>query len=221
MSRTRTRWRLSLTATALLAASFLVPAPVNAAAEGTTAEDVTAEDTTDYAITVDPRTAGARIDDTMYGVFFEDINRAADGGLYAELVQNRSFEYSKADNGSYTSLTSWATTGAAKTADDDGRLNARNRTYLTLDGGSSVTNSGYNTGISVEKGKVYDFSVWARAEEGRPSRSPSRTPTANSPRPGASPPAEAGRSTRHASPRPVPAPPAGSPWPPAAPSRST
>ncbi|WP_405565814.1 carbohydrate binding domain-containing protein [Streptomyces phaeochromogenes] len=159
MSRTRTRWRLSLTATALLAASFLVPAPVNAAAEGTTAED-----TTDYAITVDPRTAGAKIDDTMYGVFFEDINRAADGGLYAELVQNRSFEYSKADNGSYTSLTSWATTGAAKTADDDGRLNARNRTYLTLDGGSSVTNSGYNTGISVEKGKVYDFSVWARAE---------------------------------------------------------
>ncbi|MCX5598181.1 carbohydrate binding domain-containing protein [Streptomyces phaeochromogenes] len=164
MSRTRTRWRLSLTATALLAASFLVPAPVNAAAEGTTAEGVTAEDTTDYAITVDPKAAGAKIDDTMYGVFFEDINRAADGGLYAELVQNRSFEYSKADNGSYTSLTSWATTGAAKTADDDGRLNARNRTYLTLDGGSSVTNSGYNTGISVEKGKVYDFSVWARAE---------------------------------------------------------
>ncbi|MEU0643577.1 alpha-L-arabinofuranosidase C-terminal domain-containing protein [Streptomyces umbrinus] len=159
MSRTRTRWRLSLTATALLAASFLVPAPVNAA------EDVTAEDTTDYAITVDPRTAGAKIDDTMYGVFFEDINRAADGGLYAELVQNRSFEYSTADNRSYTPLTSWSTTGTAKTADDDGRLNARNRTYLALDGGSSVTNSGYNTGISVEKGKVYDFSVWARAEE--------------------------------------------------------
>lgn len=158
MSRTRTRWRLSLTATALLAASFLVPAPVNAA------EDVTAEDTTDYAITVDPRTAGAKIDDTMYGVFFEDINRAADGGLYAELVQNRSFEYSTADNRSYTPLTSWSTTGTAKTADDDGRLNARNRTYLALDGGSSVTNSGYNTGISVEKGKVYDFSVWARAE---------------------------------------------------------
>ncbi|MCZ4512474.1 carbohydrate binding domain-containing protein [Streptomyces sp. ActVer] len=161
MSRTRTRWRLSLTATALLAASFLVPAPVNAAAE-----DVTAEDTTEYAITVDPKTAGAKIDDTMYGVFFEDINRAADGGLYAELVQNRSFEYSKADNGSYTPLTSWAATGTAKTADDDGRLNARNRTYLALDGGSSVTNSGYNTGISVEKGKVYDFSVWARAEGG-------------------------------------------------------
>ncbi|MDQ0778501.1 alpha-L-arabinofuranosidase [Streptomyces aurantiacus] len=160
-ARTRTRWRLSLTAATLLAASFLVPAPLNAAAETTTAAAV---DATDYAITVDPKTSGAKIDDTMYGVFFEDINRAADGGLYAELVQNRSFEYSPADNSSYTPLTSWAATGTAQAVDDDGRLNARNRTYLALDGGSSVTNSGYNTGISVEKGKAYDFSVWARAE---------------------------------------------------------
>ncbi|GAA2647570.1 alpha-L-arabinofuranosidase C-terminal domain-containing protein [Streptomyces vastus] len=156
MSRTRTRWRLALTATGIMAASLLVPAaPGNAAAE----------DTTDYAITVDPKTKGAKIDDTMYGVFFEDINRAADGGLYAELVQNRSFEYSTADHASYTPLTSWATTGTAKAVNDDGRLNERNRTYLTLDGGSSVTNSGYNTGISVEKGKVYNFSVWARADQ--------------------------------------------------------
>ncbi|MFC4467316.1 alpha-L-arabinofuranosidase C-terminal domain-containing protein [Streptomyces xiangluensis] len=156
MSRTRTRWRLALTATGIMAASLLVPAaPGNAAAE----------DTTDYAITVDPKTKGAKIDDTMYGVFFEDINRAADGGLYSELVQNRSFEYSTADHASYTPLTSWAATGTAKAVNDDGRLNERNRTYLTLDGGSSVTNSGYNTGISVEKGKVYNFSVRARAEQ--------------------------------------------------------
>ncbi|MDQ1039850.1 alpha-L-arabinofuranosidase [Streptomyces sp. V3I8] len=160
MSPARTRWRLSLTAGALLAASLLVPAPVDAAAEDATTDHAT----TDYAITVDPKAAGAKIDDTMYGVFFEDINRAADGGLYAELVQNRSFEYSTADNRAYTPLTSWAVTGTAKTLDDEGRLNARNRTYLALDGGSSVTNSGYNTGIAVEEGKVYDFSVWARAD---------------------------------------------------------
>ncbi len=96
MSRTSTRWRLGLTATtALLVVSAVVPTPAGA------------EDVTDYAITVDPAAKGARIDDTMYGVFFEDINRAADGGLYAELVQNRSFEYSTADNRSYTPLTSW------------------------------------------------------------------------------------------------------------------
>ncbi|NEA63095.1 alpha-L-arabinofuranosidase C-terminal domain-containing protein [Streptomyces sp. SID12488] len=154
MSRTSTRWRLGLTATtALLVVSAVVPAPASA------------EDVTDYAITVDPATKGAKIDDTMYGVFFEDINRAADGGLYAELVQNRSFEYSTADNRSYTPLTSWAVSGTATTPNDEGRLNARNRTYLSLGAGSSVTNSGYNTGIRVESGKKYDFSVWARADQ--------------------------------------------------------
>jgi alpha-L-arabinofuranosidase len=153
-ARSRTRLRLGLTATALLTAAALVPAPAHA------------EDVTDYTITVDPRTRGAAIDHTMYGVFFEDINRAADGGLYAELVQNRSFEYSTADNGAYTPLTSWAVGGTDEVVDDSGRLNERNRNYLSLGAGSSVTNAGYNTGIRVEKGKRYDFSVWARAGSG-------------------------------------------------------
>ncbi len=155
MSRsTRTRWRLGLTATAFLVAAGLVTAPAHA------------EDVTDYAITVDPAAKGAKIDDTMYGVFFEDINRAADGGLYAELVQNRSFEYSTADNTSYTPLTSWTVDGTAQVVDDDGRLNERNRNYLALAAGSSVSNAGYNTGIHVEAGKKYDFSAWARATGG-------------------------------------------------------
>ncbi|WP_406214545.1 alpha-L-arabinofuranosidase C-terminal domain-containing protein [Streptomyces canus] len=150
----RTRWRLGLGATAFLLAAGLVPAPAHA------------EDVTDYAITVDPAARGAKIDDTMYGVFFEDINRAADGGLYAELVQNRSFEYSTADNSSYTPLTSWTVSGAGQVVNDDGRLGERNRNYLSLGAGSSVTNAGYNTGIHVEEGKKYDFSVWARADAG-------------------------------------------------------
>ncbi|KOU55754.1 alpha-N-arabinofuranosidase [Streptomyces sp. MMG1533] len=154
MSSTRTRWRLGLTATALLMAAGLIPAPAHA------------EDVTDYAITVDPTAKGAKIDDTMYGVFFEDINRAADGGLYAELVQNRSFEYSTADNTSYTPLTSWTVDGTAQVVNDDGRLGERNRNYLSLGAGSSVTNAGYNTGIHVDEGKKYDFSVWARATAG-------------------------------------------------------
>ncbi|KOG30056.1 alpha-L-arabinofuranosidase C-terminal domain-containing protein [Streptomyces resistomycificus] len=151
MSRNCTRWRLGLTATALLVAAGLIPAPAHA------------EDVTDYAITVDPAAQGAKIDDSMYGVFFEDINRAADGGLYAELVQNRSFEYSTADNTSYTPLTSWTVDGTAQVVNDDGRLNDRNRNYLSLAAGSSVTNAGYNTGVHVDEGKKYDFSVWARA----------------------------------------------------------
>jgi len=150
----RTRWRYGMAATALVAAAGLIPAPAHA------------ENATDYAIVVDPTAKGARIDDTMYGVFFEDINRAADGGLYAELVQNRSFEYSTDDNTSYTPLTSWTVDGTGRVVDDDGRLNARNRNYLSLGAGSSLTNAGYNTGIHVEEGKRYDFSVWARAEAG-------------------------------------------------------
>ncbi|MGW2381786.1 alpha-L-arabinofuranosidase C-terminal domain-containing protein [Streptomyces sp. NPDC001658] len=150
----RTRWRIGIGATAFVVAAGLVSAPAHA------------EDVTDYSITVDPAAKGAKIDDTMYGVFFEDINRAADGGLYAELVQNRSFEYSTADNASYTPLTSWAVDGTAQVLDDDGRLNARNRNYLSLGAGSSVTNAGYNTGVHVEAGKRYDFSVWARATGG-------------------------------------------------------
>ncbi|MGW3037852.1 alpha-L-arabinofuranosidase C-terminal domain-containing protein [Streptomyces sp. NPDC001178] len=155
MSRTtRNRLRLGLGASAFLLAAGLVPAPAHA------------DEVTDYSITVDPATKGAKIDRTMYGVFFEDINRAADGGLYAELVQNRSFEYSTDDNTSYTPLTAWTADGTAKVVNDDGRLNARNRNYLLLGAGSSVTNSGYNTGIRVEDGKTYDFSVWARADSG-------------------------------------------------------
>ncbi|MFF5145811.1 alpha-L-arabinofuranosidase C-terminal domain-containing protein [Streptomyces sp. NPDC013157] len=155
MSRTtRTRLGLGLGASAFLLAAGLLPAPAHA------------EDVTDYSITVDPAAQGAKIDKTMYGVFFEDINRAADGGLYAELVQNRSFEYTADDNKSYTPLTAWTVTGTAQVVNDDGRLNARNRDYLSLSAGSAVTNSGYNTGIRVEDGKKYDFSVWARADSG-------------------------------------------------------
>ncbi|MEV4684833.1 alpha-L-arabinofuranosidase C-terminal domain-containing protein [Streptomyces kurssanovii] len=151
----RRRWRLGLTLGALLAGTL-------GAGPGAAAEPA------DYTISVDAAGTGAKIDDTMYGVFYEDINRAADGGLYAELVQNRSFEYRPADNAAYTPLTSWTVAGGARAAEDGGRLGERNRTYLSMDGGASVTNAGYNTGIAVEKGKRYAFSVWARAGRAAP-----------------------------------------------------
>src|SRR3712207_1165642 len=130
----------------------------------------------EYTITVDPRGAGTAISDSMYGVFFEDINFAADGGLYAELVRNRSFEFLPVDNQSYTGLTAWTPNGVnggagtATTVDDDARLHERNRTYLNLalsnpDGGwYGVTNSGWNSGFAVKAGDRYDFSVWARTD---------------------------------------------------------
>ncbi|MFI7319859.1 alpha-L-arabinofuranosidase C-terminal domain-containing protein [Streptomyces venezuelae] len=158
MGLARGRWRFGLTAGVLgsLLAGALAASP-GAAGAGP-------DDTTDYTIDVDTARTGAKIDDSMYGVFYEDINRAADGGLYAELVQNRSFEYSTDDNSSYTPLTSWDVAGTARVLNDGGRLNARNRNYLSMEAGSSVTNSGYNTGIAVTRGKRYDFSVWARTD---------------------------------------------------------
>jgi len=43
----------------------------------------------------------------LFGIFFEDLNHAADGGLYAELIQNRSFEFEKIDNPDYHAMTAW------------------------------------------------------------------------------------------------------------------
>jgi alpha-L-arabinofuranosidase len=130
----------------------------------------------DYTIVVDQAARGAEIDDSMYGVFFEDINFAADGGLYAELVRNRSFEFLPVDNRSYNGLTGWTPvagsggSGVATAVNDDARLNERNRTYLRLgltnppDAWYGVTNSGYNTGVALRAGAKYDFSVWARSD---------------------------------------------------------
>jgi alpha-L-arabinofuranosidase len=129
-----------------------------------------------YAITVAPAATGPEIDRSMYGVFYEDINYAADGGLYAELVRNRSFEFLPVDNSAYTGLTGWTPrgeaggAGTASTVDDGARLNERNRTYLRLDltgaagGRYGVTNAGFNTGVALRKGARYDFSVWARTD---------------------------------------------------------
>ncbi|GAA2343740.1 hypothetical protein GCM10009854_20610 [Saccharopolyspora halophila] len=126
----------------------------------------------DYDLTIEPGREGPAISDEMYGVFYEDINRAADGGLYAELVQNRSFEYAPVDNPDYTPLTAWQPAqqgGSAEVVDDAGRLNERNRNYLrlTADGpqGYGITNTGYNTGFALREGAKYDFSVWARTDQ--------------------------------------------------------
>jgi hypothetical protein len=130
----------------------------------------------DHTITVAPTASGPAIDDTMYGVFFEDINFAGDGGLYPELIRNRSFEFSPVDNAAYTPLTAWTAVsegdgaGTVTTADDAARLNERNRRYLTLalsnpaGGRYGVTNSGYNSGLAVRAGAAYNFSVWARTD---------------------------------------------------------
>ena len=113
--------------------------------------------------------------DDFYGVFFEDINHAADGGLYAEKVRNRAFEFSPADNPSYDALTAWKRIeegGASVSASVSNKypLSDKNPNYLVLEISSAGTragieNLGYNSGISLEKGGKYLFSCFARSDE--------------------------------------------------------
>lgn len=101
---------------------------------------------------------GASVSSTMYGIFFEDINFAADGGLYAELVKNRSFEFPQHFMG-------WKTFGNV-TLQKDGPFN-RNPHYARLtytghrDKHTGLDNEGF-FGIGLHKNAEYRFSVWAR-----------------------------------------------------------
>ena len=104
---------------------------------------------------------GAEIQPTMYGHFFEDINFGADGGLYAELVKNRSFEFPQ-------HLMGWRTFGHV-TLHDDGPFE-RNPHYVRLFPAShhekrtGLENEGF-FGIGLRAGESYRFSVWARGEK--------------------------------------------------------
>ena len=107
---------------------------------------------------------GAEIQLTMYGIFIEDINFAADGGLYAELVKNRSFEFPD-------HLQGWKVAGRFELK-DDGPFD-RNPHYLRLvwpghpHKHTALENDGF-FGIGVKAGADYRFSVWARVPDGRP-----------------------------------------------------
>ena len=117
-----------------------------------------------YRMDIDLRKAGAPIQPTMYGIFFEDINYAADGGLYAELVKNRSFEFPQ------DALQGWKAFGKVEVR-QDGPFE-RNPHYVRLhDPGhahkhTGLDNEGY-FGIGIREGAEYRLSVWARVPDGQ------------------------------------------------------
>ena len=116
-----------------------------------------------FQMDVDLRKPGANIQDTQYGIFFEDINFAADGGLYAELVKNRSFEYPD------DPLQGWKAFGKVS-VQDDGPFD-RNPHYVRISNPghahkwTGLENEGF-VGIGIREGEDYRFSVWARVPEG-------------------------------------------------------
>ncbi|MEY2348279.1 alpha-L-arabinofuranosidase C-terminal domain-containing protein [Lentilactobacillus buchneri] len=105
----------------------------------------------------------------LFGIFFEDINHAADGGLYAEMVQNRSFEFAPIDNSDYQATTAWELSDpqSLRVADKD-PLNTKNLHYLTVDAKqtATITNAGFNSGMFYQQGEQYNFSFFVKALNG-------------------------------------------------------
>ena len=122
-------------------------------------------------LTIDLQQPGKPISTNLIGVFFEDINYAADGGLYAELVQNRSFEYRPTARPDWTALTAWETVrrGGAEgsvVVADAFPIHPNNPHYIVLEirqpgAGFGLLNRGFD-GIAIQAGRIYDFAVYGR-----------------------------------------------------------
>lgn len=144
-----------------------------------------------YTLTIHGNKEVLDISETLYGLFYEDINNAADGGIYAEYVQNRSFEsfvfntYSQdsGENGistgrNHNPLHAWYGDLDKVTVRSEGGLNEFfkiedkdvNSYYVTVEDGAAIYNKGFadnnkNCAMSIKKGDKYDFTIWAKAEK--------------------------------------------------------
>ncbi|MDD3194855.1 MAG: hypothetical protein PHU68_03535 [Paludibacter sp.] len=131
-------------------------------------------------ITSDLSKPGKSISNDLVGVFFEDINFAADGGLYAELIQNRSFEYhpytDSVANVTYLTsqpLDAWSTVKRGNalfsiSVKNEQPINTNNPNYLEINvlyegSDAGIRNTGF-FGIPIEEGKSYPYSVYLRSE---------------------------------------------------------
>ncbi|MCM1058388.1 MAG: carbohydrate binding domain-containing protein [Firmicutes bacterium] len=131
------------------------------------------EEQAHYALKINGGEELHEISDMLYGIFFEDINFAADGGLYAEMVQNRSFEFTNLAQGNEKHA--WRDVGDIEsnvvTEDAEGGLNCNNTNYMVLtnsakDAPAGIANKGFLEGMAVEEGKRYRCSVWAKGLDG-------------------------------------------------------
>lgn len=123
--------------------------------------------------------SGKPISENLVGIFFEDLNYAADGGLYAEMVQNRSFEYTPSDvnwgknpHNNWYYFTSWGLVRdhaaiATISLETNNPVHPNNPHYLVFNAltrgekGVGLRNHGYD-GMVIRKGEEYDFSVFLR-----------------------------------------------------------
>ncbi len=142
---------------------------------------VLAKETTEFALTVDMKNEGADISQELFGVFYEDINSSADGGLSTEMVKNNSFEnYQNLDTpdnptecGDQTSWKlHWNSSNAANfTVKTEGGLNENNTNYAAITGNQTLKNHGFvrkaaldSPAMAIKEGLKYDFSVYMKAD---------------------------------------------------------
>ena len=156
----------------------LILIPIVATASGY-AKTTLQEEHGTFALTVYADQPTVKISPRLYGLFYEDINYAADGGLYAELIQNRSFEYYALDgreslsdkaSGSHHALFAWQKVelGGGKCDVRIERivpLHRNNPHYVAVyveepGAGVGIQNLGYD-GIRIDRGELYDVSLYA------------------------------------------------------------
>ncbi|WP_169089777.1 alpha-L-arabinofuranosidase C-terminal domain-containing protein [Paenibacillus sp. PL91] len=143
-----------------------------------------------YTLTINGNNEILDVSPIMYGLFYEDINNAADGGIYAELIQNRSFESFTFDSYShvcgehgtstgrnYTPLHAWSGDTDKMTVKNAGGLNDFfgiedpdvNAHYVTVAGGATIRNRGFadtnqHCAMFIQQDAKYSFTIWAKAE---------------------------------------------------------
>jgi alpha-N-arabinofuranosidase len=118
------------------------------------------------AITIKANEIKATVQPTMYGIFFEDINFGADGGIYAELVKNRSFEFYRPMMGWREIRPQGATDAVQFIIRGEDEANPRyGRFKIRSASGFGISNEGFR-GIGIKKDNQYEFSVLARVVEG-------------------------------------------------------
>ena len=105
----------------------------------------------------------------LWGIFFEDLSYAADGGLYAELVRNRDFEFSDLDHGGWNALTGWTVPKELNaTVETEDPIHENNPHYLAISAPAdapAIINEGFD-GFPFKEGESYFFSVFAKNPDG-------------------------------------------------------
>ncbi len=142
---------------------------------------VLSKDSAAYSMTVDKEDTGIDISQELFGLFYEDINSSADGGLSPELVKNNSFQNyadgsAPTNPSTYGDQTSWkkywtSSNASGFTVEQTAGLNEKNTNYAKLTGNQTLSNVGFTTmynnttpSVPIQDGMKYDFSMWMKAD---------------------------------------------------------